>query len=63
MDVEVTAVGAAIPNGTKIFAGFKNAFDIVSKFTWKVNGTDFQTENFCYKFSNLMNLSVSQETR
>ena len=40
VDVTVAATGAPISANTTFFIGFRNAFDIIERFLWKVSGTD-----------------------
>ena len=67
MDVSVDVIlvaktGATVlPAGARIFVGFKNAFDIIDRFIWKVSGSDIQTEVNCHKFGTLHNLAISQD--
>ena len=63
MDVMIIAGDQAIPANTIFFVGFKNAFDIIDRFVWKVSGTDVQTEINCHKFGTLHNLVISQDVR
>ena len=63
MDVMISAGAAAITANTFFFVGFKNAFDIIDRFVWKVSGTDVQTEINCHKFGTLHNLAISQDVR
>ena len=56
ISVDVTIQNAAgqanqIPANTMYFVGFKNAFDLVDRFIWKVSGTDVQTEINCHNLA------------
>ena len=63
VSITVNAVADGLRAGSRFFVGFRNAFDIIDRFIWKVSGTDIQTEINCHKFGTLHNLVVSQDVR